>query len=287
MSSPAASKTLHVWTKLSSPQWASAWEERLHTLTDTSLVITEIAGKKRIRVEMYCTRKADAERVQKQFGGVVREVKPRNWMALSTPKIKPIKIRDRLLIVSEEDPEKIAAHQAANPKRKVIGIPVEMAFGTGDHPTTATCLRLLCDMDLAGKNILDLGCGTGILSFAARALGAKKVLGVDFDPHAVSAAKLNAPRNGLTSGITFQRQDVLTWQPKGTYDVILANIFADVLTASFPLMARLLPQGGPLILSGILDRHAPDLLKSAKKSGFTVEQVIQRGKWVTAIVRKK
>jgi len=272
-----------VWSKLSSAKWRDAWEERLQLLADTSLVITEFPGKSTLRLEMYCQRKADAERVQKQFGGSLRPLKKQNWAALAVPQIEPIKIRDRFLVVSESDDPALARHRDAHPGRELLVIPVEMAFGTGDHPTTATCLRLLCDLPLAGRRVLDLGCGTGILALAAKKLGAGRVLAVDFDPEAVAASKRNARRNGVR-GVTFERRDVLAWTPdEPPFDLILANIFADVLTASFPKMKRLLAPGGTLILSGILNKSAPELLEEGRRIGFTFNRVIPRGKWITAV----
>lgn len=272
-----------VWSKLSSAKWRDAWEERLQALAGTSLVITEFAGKASLRVEMYCQHKAVATRIHKQFGGSLRKLKKENWAALATPQIAPIKIRDRFLVVSESDEPALDRHRAAHPDRELLVIPVEMAFGTGDHPTTATCLRLICDLPLDGRRVLDLGCGTGILALAAKKLGAGRVLAVDFDPEAVAASKRNARRNQVR-GVTFERRDVLAWSPdEPPFDLILANIFADVLTASFPKMKQLLAAGGTLIISGILDKSAPELLKEGSRTGFTFTQVIQRGKWVTAV----
>ena len=272
-----------LWSKLSSTKWRDAWEERLHLLAGTSLVITEFPGRATVRLEVYCRRKSEAEKIRNQFGGSMRALKDRNWAALAVPQIKPIPIRDRFLVVSETDEAALDAHRAAHPGRELLLIPVEMAFGTGDHPTTATCLRLICDLPMAGRRVLDLGCGTGILALAAKKLGAGRVLAVDFDPEAVAASKRNARRNGVR-GVTFERRDVLEWTPEEPpFDLILANIFADVLTASFPKMKRLLAPSGTLILSGILNTSAPDLLEEGRRQGFRFTRVIHRGKWVTAV----
>jgi ribosomal protein L11 methyltransferase len=277
----------YVWSKLSAAQWEDAWEERFRAMPDTVLVINPLPKGKSIRVEIYCQHLKDAEHIKKEYGGSIRPIKEQNWAVVATPKIEPIKIRQRFLIVSETDEKILAELRQQHPKREFIFIPIEMAFGTGDHPTTATCLRLMCDLPLEGARVLDLGCGTGILSIAASKLGAQKILGVDFDPEAVAVSKINAVRN-LTTNITFQTRDVLKWSHAQTYDLILANIFADVLTASFPKMHAWLRPGGTLILSGILNKHAPDLITEGKKAGFHFTQTITKGKWVTlSAVRKK
>ncbi|MGI8604970.1 MAG: 50S ribosomal protein L11 methyltransferase [Verrucomicrobiales bacterium] len=246
-----------------------------------SLVITEFAGRKNARLDVYCRRRADAERIQRQLGGRVRWLKTENWAALAIPKIAPIKIRDRFLIVSTEDEAEIERLRSAHPNRELLRIPIEMAFGTGDHPTTATCLRLMCDLDMAGRSVLDLGCGTGILALAARKLGAARVLAVDCDREAVAASKRNARRNKVR-GIQFERCDILSWEPSLRFDIIVANIFADVLTALFAKMKRALAPGGVLILSGILDKDGKACLQECRKEGFRFERVVKRGKWMTA-----
>jgi ribosomal protein L11 methyltransferase len=122
-----------VWSKLSAVKWTDAWEERFYG--NPNSVISEIKGGKSIRVEVYCETEKDALGIQEQFGGSVRELKSRNWVAMSAPKTEPLMIRDRLVI------SQVEVEEGTYPGKDIIMVPPEMAFGTGDNHTTATCLR--------------------------------------------------------------------------------------------------------------------------------------------------
>ncbi|MGI9244073.1 MAG: 50S ribosomal protein L11 methyltransferase, partial [Verrucomicrobiales bacterium] len=191
---------MFIWSKLSSPKWEDAWAERFYSEGQTNAVISHLKGGKSIRIEVYCDDRDHAEAIQKLFGGSVRELKQENWAAMKPPPRGPIKIRQKLVVTEEAEPAAIAEVCEANPGREVIAIPAQMAFGTGDHATTATCLRFL--VDIAGEigsgdwSMLDVGCGSGILAIAAQKLGADPVEGFDYDPHAVTVAAENARRNG-------------------------------------------------------------------------------------------
>ena len=173
--------------------------------------------------------------------------------------------------------------------RIVLHVPGEMAFGTGDHATTSTCLRLMVDYAAARTtpwSVLDMGCGTGILALAAAKLGAKPVSGFDYDPAAVRISKKNATLNGVR-GVKFTCEDMTTWEPGAPHDVVLANIFYDVLTLSFGKIAAATKPGGIVIVSGILHTQAAGCLAAGKKAGLKFEAPIRRGKWVTALAVKK
>ena len=282
---------MHVWSKLSAEKWRDAWEERFHAVVDTSLVITEFPDKKKIRVEAYCKTKRGAEKIQAKWGGSVRKLVNRDWVAISAPEIPPIKIRERFVVTPETDPDKLAEIAAENPGRQLLNIPAEMAFGTGDHATTATCLRILCDLlaqdELPEKfSCLDLGCGTGILGIAAKKSGAGKVLGVDFDDAAVRISKKNVTANSLSPrSVKITGADVLQWEPPQKYDLVYANLFSDVLAAAFPMIRKkALAKNGRLVVSGILEDHAPECLDAACDAGLHVRETRTRGKWVTGIL---
>ena len=286
--------SMFVWSKLSSPKWRDAWEERFHGGGQTNAVITEIRGNKSIRVEVYVPRLEQAEAIRDQFGGSIRQLKMENWAAKAPPASKPVRVRDQFIITNTTDEKKVEALRDENPDRQIIHIPPELAFGTGDHPTTATCLRLLCDVaselqsaDRKRWSLLDLGTGTGVLAIAGRKLGAgaKDILATDYDPLAIKVAKSNAKRNGAP-GIRFEQSDITEWSPPRRFDVIVANIFANVLIASVPQIKRAMVAEGHLIVSGILLEHWDDVKKALVQEGISVTQVEKRGKWVTALCRR-
>ena len=275
---------LYVWSKLSALRWEDAWQERFYAMPRVSAVLTTLPNGKTVRVEVYCERKADAERIQQEFGGNVRTLKPQNWAAPAALRLKPILVRQRLIVT--HDAAAHAEQSAAHPGRIVLHVPGEMAFGTGDHATTATCLRLLVDYaqtrGAAPWSVLDLGCGTGILALAAQKLGARPVSGFDYDPAAVRISKKNATLNGVR-GVKFTCDDMTTWQPDAVHDVVLANIFFDVLTLSFSKILAATKPGGTIIVSGILHTQATDCLAAGTAAGIQFHPPIQRGKWVTAL----
>ncbi len=285
---------MFVWSKLSASKWSDAWEERFAGMTDATLVISSFPGRKTIRVEAYCATQKRAKAVQKEFGGSVRKLKQQNWAAMPAQNPPPVKVRESFVICAARTEAEMAKARKSFPNREVIGVPADMAFGTGHHATTATVLRLLVDhakpLRAAGKkwSMADMGCGSGILAIAAAKLGASRVWGCDYDPAAVRISKENAERND-TPGVRFSKVDVLKWEPKQTWDIVAANIFHDVLEAAFPQLLRSVAPGGLLMLSGILRTQAKDCLAAGKKAGFVVEKVVTKGKWVTALgtVRSK
>jgi len=274
---------MYLWSKLSGAKWADAWEERFSG--NPNFVIEYVKGGKSVRLQVYCENKAGADSIFDLFGGSVRKVKNTEWN--KAPELpKPLKVRDVFLVAAETDAKKLATLRKGHPKRELIVIPPEMAFGTGDHATTSTCMRFLVDISRERKGtkwtVADLGTGTGLLAIAAAKLGASEVWGCDFDPFAVAVAKRNAERNG-TPGITMKDQDVLKWKPrKAGYDVVLANLFSTVLIEAWPVIAKSLGKGCDLVVSGILASQAWDFFEAAAKEGIGFTKVVKKGKWVTA-----
>ena len=274
---------MYLWSKLSGAQWIDAWEERFSG--NASFVMEYIKGGRSVRLQVYCATKKEADAIFDQFGGSVRKVKDADWQ--KAPELpKPLKVRDVFLVTAESDAKKLAALQKEYPKRELISIPPEMAFGTGDHATTSTCMRFLVDISRERKgerwSVADLGAGTGLLAIAAAKLGAGEVWGCDFDPLAVGVAKRNAERNG-TPEVVMKDQDVLKWKPrKKGYDVVLANLFSTVLLEAWPVIAKSLGKNGDLVVSGILATQAWEVFEGAAKEGIGFSKVVKKGKWVSA-----
>ncbi|HWL52760.1 MAG TPA: 50S ribosomal protein L11 methyltransferase [Chthoniobacteraceae bacterium] len=272
---------MFAWRKLASAKWEDAWVERLAFLGPTRVVITALPNRRSLRIEAFGLTKKEAQAVVQQFGG---DMKPMKSIALPPPAPrKPLVIRDRLLIVDPQTPLPPAA--AA---RSVITIPAAMAFGTGEHATTASCLRLLCDLarihEKAGApwDFLDLGTGSGILAIAARRLGASHAEGCDFDPHAVRTAKENVAAN-RAEPLPIHRRDVLKWTPKRTWEVVAANLFSEVLIAAAPTLAAAVRPGGHLLLSGILRTQEAEVVATFTARGFVFLKTVRKGKWVTLL----
>ncbi len=274
------------WSKLSAKKWADAWEERV--AGNPNAVITEIKGGKTVRISVYCETESDASCLKNYFGGSVRETTSCDWVEtqIGTPR-KPLVIRDCLLVAearTEEDAEKLRSQY---PEREILFIPAEMAFGTGEHATTSTCLRLLCDFARtrtgSSWTMVDAGCGTGILALAAVKLGATCAEAFDFDEKAVEASLKNRERNGVSPELlSISCQDVFQWERVEPVDFVVANLFSTILQRAFPRLKKAVKKDGVLVVSGILNTQWDETLQTAEAIGLICDRVVRRGKWTTA-----
>lgn len=162
-----------------------------------------------------------------------------------------------------------------------------MTFGTGQHDTTRACLQLLDRSFKEGppQRLLDLGCGSGILSIAAAGLGYADVTGVDNDPDAVRTAEFNATGNGVRCA--FLTRDVLELELPTRYDVVAANILSDVLIRGSRRIAACVDTVGTLILSGILNEQFATVTAVYEKLGFAQADCVQIGDWSTGLYRQR
>jgi ribosomal protein L11 methyltransferase len=163
----------------------------------------------------------------------------------------------------------------------VVRLDPGLAFGTGTHPTTALCLQILDSLDLAGRTVLDYGCGSGILGIAALKMGAAAVIAVDLDPQALLATRDNANRNGVASQMTVQGIEA----PVAEVYCVVANILAGPLIELAPVLTDACEPGGVLLLSGLLKGQAY-AVKAAYAPGFDMVQVVERDEWCCIYARR-
>ncbi|MBQ9015439.1 MAG: 50S ribosomal protein L11 methyltransferase [Firmicutes bacterium] len=169
----------------------------------------------------------------------------------------------------------------------VIEIDPGMAFGTGTHETTRLCMALmqLYLTRAAGARVLDVGCGSGILSIGAALLGASEVTGVEIDPDAVRVAKENVDKNGMTGEIRILEGD-LTEGLELEADILVANLMADLVVRLAGPAAEHLAEGGVFISSGILAEKRESVSEAIRGAGFTIERVVTDGEWCAIAARK-
>lgn len=179
-------------------------------------------------------------------------IAPDDWVAKTQAQFSPVQISQRLWIVP-------SWHELSDPDAINIRLDPGMAFGTGTHPTTRLCLAWLDANDVAAKRILDYGCGSGILAIAAAKLGAGEVIGVDIDPLSVEASDANAAENQTASRFMLPNAFHAAYQ-NDTFDIVIANILTNPLKVLAPSLAKLLSKGGSLVLSGILEEQANDVI---------------------------
>ena len=209
-----------------------------------------------------------------------------NWMEAWKEHYRPIPIGRRLLILPAwlESPE---------PDRIAIKIDPGMAFGTGTHPTTQLCLQLMEDLDplfvngepFAGLRVIDVGCGSGILSIAALKLGARAALGVDIDPESIRNSRENAETNGIGAELVLgvgSVGEILDGKfPWRSAKLVLANILAPAIIGLFETgVAALVEPGGTIILSGILQQQAESVIAAGESKGLQLSETRQMGDWI-------
>lgn len=179
----------------------------------------------------------------------VRPVPDQDWVRLTQSQFDPVQITPEFWIVP-------TWHELPSGASQVLRLDPGLAFGTGTHPTTKMCLKWISTHPPSEQRVLDYGCGSGILAMGAALFGAKVVDAVDIDAAAVSSTIENARANQLEGQIQAGLPDAAS----GTYDTVLANILASPLKVLAPLLAGHMKPGGSLVLAGILERQAQELM---------------------------
>lgn len=169
--------------------------------------------------------------------------------------------------------------------RTVISLDPGAAFGTGSHATTSLCLEVLERYVNNEKTVLDIGTGSGILGIAACLLGAQSAIGVDIDAQSVRVARENAERNGVAEKTEFLVGD-LADKITGKYDIVCANIVADVVIRLFDNVADFMKDDAILIVSGIIDMRAPEVEAAALAHGFKITESHIREEWHAYVLTK-
>lgn len=213
-----------------------------------------------------------------------REIQDENWMAAWKKHYHPIPIGKRLLIlpawIEQEDPNRLA-----------VRIDPSMAFGTGTHPTTQLCMEMVEKYTRPGEPVIDVGCGSGILSIGALKLGASRALSVDIDLAAIRSTRENAEANGVSEQLETGQGSVLEIL-QGQFSLkrsplVLANILAPVIIRLFEVgLADLLSDDGVIVLSGILVEQSGGVEAAARQHGLHLIETLQSSDWVALAFKK-
>lgn len=210
----------------------------------------------------------------------VSEVEESNWATAWKKYYHPVRITRLLTVVPSWE-----SYQTTDPLEKIITLDPGMAFGTGTHPTTSLTLQALESTLRGGETLLDVGTGSGVLSIAAKYLGAKEVYAYDLDEVAVRSAKENMDLNEVAKDVHVSANDLLKGIESES-DVIVANILADIILLMIPDAWRLLKQTGTLIVSGIIEEKKEMVLTAMEEQGFVVDQVFQQKDWYAIMLKK-
>jgi len=203
-----------------------------------------------------------------------KSVKDQDWANSWKKYYHPVKVGDKLVVKPSWE-EYIPADGEV-----ILEMDPGMAFGSGTHPSTYMCLRLLEEHIKGGESVLDVGCGSGILAVGAILLGAGEAIGVDLDEVAVGVAKENALRNRVSERTSFSRGNLAS-EVFVTFDVICANIVADVIIDFSSQVKKYLREGGVFICSGIIDEREIDVRSSLESNGLQILKKNEEKGWVS------
>ena len=183
----------------------------------------------------------------------LRPVAEQDWVRLTQSQFEPIHIGKHIWVVP-------SWHDAPDPDALVLELDPGLAFGTGSHPTTRLCMEWLEAHLAAAPTVLDYGCGSGILALVAKKLGSPVVVGVDIDPQALESARFNSERNHCEIDYYLPEAFAQAYPVGQTFAAVVANILAGPLQVMAPMLAGRVAAGGALVLSGVLDRQADEVI---------------------------
>ncbi len=206
----------------------------------------------------------------------VKEVEGDAWVETWKQTFVPIET-DKMVICPE--------WQMVTTDKLVLLLDTGIAFGTGQHETTSMCLQIAEGLSLTGKTVLDVGCGSGILGLSALLLGAKSAEMIDIDSQATDIALHNAEINGLADKCAIKTGN-LTEQTNGRFDIVFANLTADILEFLYQQIAQVVHKDTLVVLSGILDIKLQQVVDMYSQT-FDVLKVVQKGEWRALLLKTK
>jgi len=277
---------------IAAPELAEAVAEVFHRFAPGGVAM-EPAGADRVRLVSWVPVTDDLPRTRRRLNEALghlslimpvppleeREVPDQDWLQAFREGFRPFHIGQRFVITPSW------ASYTSAPGETVLVIDPGLAFGTGLHPTTQTCLLALERLAQPGMAVLDLGAGSGILAIAAAKLGVASVLALDTDPDAVRSARENLAANGVPSGVVTVVQGTLEGTSQPRYDLVAANLTAGVLTRLAPQIAAVLRPGAALVAGGILEEQAASVADRFQQEGLHLQDTLAREDWRTLVFR--
>jgi ribosomal protein L11 methyltransferase len=205
-------------------------------------------------------------------------VREEDWSNTWKKYYKPMKVSDRIVIKP--------SWETYNKKKGQVILTLDpgMAFGTGTHETTMLCMQAIDQYIRPDHSLIDIGCGTGVLSIGALLLGAKAATAIDLDGNAVEIARKNAQINKVLDRMTLVHGNLLD-EIEGSYDIVVANIIADVIIELSQYVTNYIKAGGLFISSGIIHERLDEVIEQIESVGLILEKVEKMGEWAMVVSR--
>jgi ribosomal protein L11 methyltransferase len=210
----------------------------------------------------------------------LRRIKEENWTEKWKKSFEPIFVTDDIVILPSREKLKF-------PNKTVIHIKPGVAFGTGSHATTQLCIRALGKFLKPGQRIVDVGCGSGILSIVSARLGASHALGLDIDQDAIENANENLALNKVGSVVEVRQGTVAAGIPAGSFDIAVANLHKREIVESLDKIEKLVKQAGTLIFSGILQEEEKEMRDLFTRQQLNEIEVTREKEWVCFVGKKQ
>ena len=259
--------------------WGMIDEELLEKDRESVLIHIYIKPESNpVEVKAFLDERLDSEGIGHEIELVLKEED--EWLNNWRQYYQPIEIGENLLI------QPVFRDEVKDTDRTVIKIEPGLAFGTGNHESTRLCLEAVEKYTQKGMRVLDVGCGSGILGIAATLLGAEEAFGADIDATAVRIARENAELNGVVGKFTAECGD-LTQHAEGKYNLVLANIVADVIINLTDNIKNYMAEDATFVMSGIIDTREQDVLAALDKNGFDIIERKPENGWVCLVAKSR